>query len=40
MKYIVDYECHIEPDWLLVYKIEENELILLLFGDCCHAELF
>ena len=23
-------ECHITPDWLLVYQIRENELILLL----------
>ena len=23
-------ECHIEPDWLLVYRYNENELILLL----------
>ena len=21
-------ECHIEPDWLLIYQIEESELIL------------
>ena len=21
------YECHIEPDWLLVYKIFDNDLI-------------
>lgn len=23
-------ECHIEPDWLLVYKIDDNEIILFL----------
>lgn len=22
-------ECHIEPDWLLIYKQEETELLLL-----------
>ena len=26
------YECHIEPDWLLVYKYLNDELVLLL-GD-------
>lgn len=33
-------ECHIEPDWLLVYKYVENELILLLVGTGSHSELF
>lgn len=33
-------ECHIEPDWLLVYKIQDNELILLLFATGSHSELF
>ena len=33
-------ECHIEPDWLLVYQIKDNELILLLFATGSHSELF
>ena len=33
-------ECHIEPDWLLVYKIKDNELILLLFATGSHSDLF
>ena len=33
------YECHISPNWLLVYKIYD-ELILLLFATGSHAELF
>ena len=33
-------ECHINPDWLLVYKYVDNELILLLFATGSHAELF
>ena len=33
-------ECHIEPDWLLVYQIEDNELILLLFATGSHSDLF
>ena len=24
------YECHIEPDWLLIYKYDNNKLILIL----------
>ncbi len=31
-------ECHIEPDWLLIYKIEKNELILERTGT--HSDLF
>lgn len=33
-------ECHIEPDWLLVYKIQDCELILLLFATGSHSDLF
>lgn len=39
-KYNNCYECHIEPDWLLVYKYEIDELILLLFATGSHSELF
>lgn len=34
------YECHIEPDWLLVYRWSNNELVLLLVGTGSHSELF
>ena len=34
------YECHIQPDWLLVYKVQDNELILLLFATGSHSDLF
>lgn len=34
------YECHIEPDWLLIYKIENDELVLLLFATGSHSDLF
>lgn len=34
------YECHITPDWLLVYKIQNEELILLLFATGSHSDLF
>lgn len=33
-------ECHIEPDWLLFYKIINNELILYLVETGSHSDLF
>ena len=33
-------ECHIESDWLLVYKIINGELILYLVETGSHADLF
>jgi len=33
-------ECHIEPDWLLVYQIRQSELILLAVDTGSHADLF
>lgn len=33
-------ECHIQPDWLLIYKIEESELLLFLFRTGTHSDLF
>lgn len=33
-------ECHIEPDWLLVYQYINNELILLLVSTGSHSEIF
>lgn len=38
--YIGYIECHIEPDWLLVYKIENEELILILSRTGTHSDLF
>ena len=36
-----DYrECHITPDWLLVYKIEKKILTLTLINTGSHADLF
>lgn len=32
-------ECHIAPEWLLVYRIEENDLILLLMRTGTHADV-
>jgi mRNA interferase YafQ len=33
-------ECHITPDWLLIYKIEQNILILTLTRTGTHSDLF
>lgn len=33
-------ECHIESDWLLVYKIINGELILYLVESGSHSDLF
>lgn len=33
-------ECHIQPDWLLIYRIEEKEIILFLSRTGTHADLF
>ena len=33
-------ECHILPDWLLIYKVEEETLVLLLMRTGTHADLF
>ena len=33
-------ECHITPDWLLVYEIKQKELILYLTRTGSHSDLF
>ena len=33
-------ECHIEPDWLLVYEIQNDVLVLILYRLGTHSELF
>lgn len=32
------HECHLQPDWLLIYRVEGDELQLARTGS--HAELF
>lgn len=32
------WECHIEPDWLLIYDVTPNEVLLIRTGT--HADLF
>ena len=33
-------ECHITPDWLLIYQVIENELVLYLSRTGTHSDLF
>ena len=33
-------ECHIAPDWLLVYEVVEQDLILYLMRTGTHSDLF
>lgn len=33
-------ECHILPDWLLIYKIDESVLVLTLTRTGTHSDLF
>lgn len=34
------YECHIEDDWLLVWKQSDTKLTLVLYDTGSHTELF
>lgn len=36
--YLGRRECHIEPDWLLIYKIQKDEIIFERTGT--HSDLF
>lgn len=33
-------ECHITPDWLLIYQIREKEVVLFLSRTGTHSDLF
>lgn len=33
-------ECHITPDWLLIYEVNKDELILYLTRTGTHSDLF
>lgn len=33
-------ECHINPDWLLVYELRDDELVLILNRTGSHSDLF
>lgn len=33
-------ECHIEPDWLLIYKINRKERVIIFERTGSHADIF
>ena len=33
-------ECHIQPDWLIIYRIENDVLVLTLARTGTHSDLF
>jgi mRNA interferase YafQ len=37
---VVVWECHIKPDWLLLWQQIEDELILILLDTGTHSDLF
>lgn len=39
-KYVNCWECHIKPDWLLIWEQNEIELILLFLNTGTHSDLF
>jgi len=39
-KYAMYRECHIRPDWLLVYKKDRTDLILVLVRTSTHSQIF
>ena len=39
-KYAGVWECHIEPDWLLLWKQNDTELTLLLLDTGTHSDVF
>lgn len=39
-KYSGFRECHITPDWLLIYRMDNSKLILILTRTGTHSDLF
>ncbi len=39
-KYVGCSECHIKPDWLLIWKQDDNLLTLLFLNTGTHSDLF
>ena len=33
-------ECHIQPNWLLLYRVEDDTLVLTLFRTGTHSDIF
>jgi len=39
-KYSGHRECHIQPNWLLIYRVERENLILVAVSTGTHSDLF
>jgi mRNA interferase YafQ len=39
-QYVGTWECHLKPDWLLIWEQNDTELILLFTGTGTHSDLF
>ena len=39
-KYVGLWECHIQPDWLLIWEQRDDELIMLMTRTGTHADVF
>ncbi|MBQ2805713.1 MAG: type II toxin-antitoxin system YafQ family toxin [Clostridia bacterium] len=38
--YVGFRECHVLPDWLLIYRVDDTDLILFLSRTGTHSDLF
>ncbi len=34
------WKCHIRPDWLLIWEVREQEIVLVLLNTGSHSDLF
>jgi mRNA interferase YafQ len=34
------WECHVEPDWLLVYRIDKKKGLIMFYRTGTHTDLF
>lgn len=39
-KFHGNWECHVQPDWLLIWEQRDDELILLLIDTGSHSDIF
>ena len=39
-KYEGKWECHVEPDWLLIYRINKAERRIIFYRTGSHSDLF
>lgn len=39
-KYVGCWECHIRPDWLLIWQVDEQERVIRLLLTGTHSDLF